>query len=178
MSGYLSLSRLVFLHSFNNHLVPLFTVPEHILSEYFSQMRSAHKTVTLGNIGNVLPFLNMGCNMSWKLMRSWSSLKNDFSHCRVKLCRHHQLIQCEGGGSWNKLSRIWVKCQYKIPDPDMADSCQGENSLPALFWIWKGSYQRLLQGITRDGTHSATIDHPDIRGFDRKTCLRRGAVSL
>jgi hypothetical protein len=36
----------------------------------------------------------------------------------------------------------------------------------------------LLQGITRDGTYAATIDHPDIRGFDRKTCVRRGAVSL
>jgi len=58
----------------------------------------------------------------------------------------------------------------------MADSCQGENSLPAPFK--KGSYRLLLQGIIRDGTYAATIDHPDIRGFDRKTCLRRGAVSL
>ena len=32
--------------------------------------------------------------------------------------------------------------------------------------------------MTRDGTYSATIDHSDIRGFVRMTCLRRGAVSL
>ena len=58
----------------------------------------------------------------------------------------------------------------------MVDSCQGENSFPAPFF--KGCCQLLLQGTTRDGTYTATVDHSDIRGFDRMTYLHRGAVSL
>jgi hypothetical protein len=61
--------------------------------------------------------------------------------------------------------------------PDMADSCQGENSFPAPL-VQKDCCQLFLQGTTRDGTSTATIDHSDIRGFDRMTCLHRGAVSL
>ena len=59
----------------------------------------------------------------------------------------------------------------------MADSCQGENSFPCPV-LQRGCYQLLLQGITRDGTYTATVDHSDIRGFDRMTYLHRGAVSL
>jgi hypothetical protein len=59
MTSYLSLSIPVFLNSFNNHLVPLFFVPQHALREHFFQVRSIHITVALGNVGNVLAFLDM-----------------------------------------------------------------------------------------------------------------------
>ena len=60
MSGYLSLSIPVFLNRFNNHFVPLFPVLQYSFLENFFQVRSIHITVALGDVRNVLAFLDMG----------------------------------------------------------------------------------------------------------------------
>jgi hypothetical protein len=72
----------------------------------------------------------------------------------------------------------WQPKFQKVPedDPDMVDSCQGENNFPPLFM--KRIISVIAPGHNQRRDLSATIDHSDIRGFDRMTCLHRGAVSL
>ncbi len=74
MSGDLSLSIPVFLDSFNNYFVPLSPVLQHAFLEYFFQVRSIHITVALGDVGNVLAFLDMGKQALDKIVFSENGL--------------------------------------------------------------------------------------------------------
>ena len=77
MSGYLSLSIPVFLNSFNNHFVPLFPVLQYSFLKDFFQVRSIHITVALGNVGDVLAFLDMGKQTLDKIVFAQNGLTLD-----------------------------------------------------------------------------------------------------
>jgi hypothetical protein len=54
----------------------------------------------------------------------------------------------------------------KIPlnPPDMAVTCQGENTFPAAL-IYQSAFCSYMQDISRDVILVATVDHSDIRVF-------------
>lgn len=79
MSSYLSLSIPVFLHCFNNHLVPLSLVPQYAFLECFFQAGSSHITAALGNIRNILAFLDMGKQTLDKIVLPEHGLPLDLS---------------------------------------------------------------------------------------------------